>query len=158
MQIQRLNRTDPERIFMTFKNSYSTASLTAGQWAAVDMVTDQDGISVTKPAGFNRMQIAGVSNGTIAHGSYGLLQVWGYRADARCLGGSGYETSKLSAGQPMHFLTSGFAAQAFAHNSASAKSVTGKRICGVCMVAANTAAIATQAGTSGEYKVMINCL
>lgn len=158
MEIQRVNRDDPERIFMTFKNSYSTASFTVGQWAAYDLVTDADGVSVTKPAGFNRAGIAGVATGTIAHGSYGLFQVWGYRADARCLGGSDYEASKLSAGQPMHFNTSGFAARAVAHNSAAAKAFYGKKSCGWAIAPANTAAIATQAGTSGQYKVMITCL
>ncbi len=112
MEFQRLNRDDPERIFMSFQNSYSTASLTPGQWCAHDMVTDQNGYAVTKPAGFNRGMPAGVVNHTIAHQSFGLVQVWGYRADARCLGGSGYNTSKLSAGQPMQFNTSGFAARA----------------------------------------------
>lgn len=158
MEIQRLNRTDPERIFMTFKNSYSTASLTPGQWAAHDVTTDQDGVGITKPAARNRAHIAGVVNHTIAHNGYGLVQVWGFRADARCLGGTGDGTSKLSAGTPMHFNTSGFAARAFAATTGAVKADYGHKVCGFAMVAANTAAIATQAGTSGEYKVMITCL
>ena len=159
MEIQRVNQTDPERVFMSFKNSYSTASFTAGQWGAHDVSVDQDGVSVTKPAGRDRAMIAGVANHTIAHGSYGLFQVWGYRADARCLGGTGLGTSKLSEGTAMHFLTSGFAAQAMALTSATiVDSFTARRVCGINMTAANTAAIFTQAGTSGQYKVMITCL
>lgn len=158
MEIQRINRTDPERIFMTFKNSYSTASLTPGQWCAHDNVTDQDGVGVTKPGGRSRSVVAGVVNHTIAHNAYGLVQVWGYRADARCLGGSGIETSKLSVGQPMIFRTSGFAAQALGDAAGADDEFFARKICGTAMAPANTAAIATQFGTSGQYVVMINCL
>ena len=31
MLLQRINRSDPEKIFIVVKNSYSTASLTNGQ-------------------------------------------------------------------------------------------------------------------------------
>ena len=157
MEIQRVNRSDPEQIFMTFKNSYSTATMTVGQWCAYDLVTDQDGVGVTKPAGFNRAAIAGVVTKNIAHNGFGLVQVWGHRTDARCLGGSGYETSKLSAGQPMHFNTSGFAARARAHNSAAVKAFYGAPV-GFAVAPTNTAAIATQFATSGQYTVLIRCL
>ena len=159
MEIQRVNQTDPERIFMSFKNSYSTASFTAGQWGAHDVTVDQDGVAVTKAVAFDRAMPAGVANHTIAHNDFGLFQVWGFRADARCLGGTGLGTSKVSAGTALHFLTSGFAAQAMANTSATiVDSFTARRICGIAMVAANTAAIASQAGTSGQYKIMITCL
>ena len=157
MEIQRVNQTDPERIFMSFKNSYSTASFTAGQWGAFDVVTDQDGVGVTKPAGRNRAMPAGVANHTIAHNGFGLFQVWGFRADARCQGGTGLGTSKLSEGTAMHFLTSGFAAQAMALTSATiVDSFTARRSCGINMVAITTT-LFTQV-TSGRYTVMITCL
>jgi hypothetical protein len=158
MLLQRLNRTDPERVFVVAMNSYSTASITAGQWVAWDIVTDKDGVSVTKPAGANRSTVAGVSNATIAHNDYGLIQCWGYRSDAMCLGGSGSLTSKLTAGQPMKFATSGFNAQAFARNSAALKSAHGKRAVGIVIEPLNTAALATQFGTAGQYECMITCL
>lgn len=158
MELKRLNPGDPERIFMLFRNSYSTASMTAGQWAAFDLVTDQDGVGVTKPAGFNRAFPAGVATAVIASGSLGLFQVWGFSNNVRGQGGSGFETSKLSAGKAVHFLTSGFGAQAFANNTASLKDLAGKRPAGFAVVPTNTAAIATQAATSGQYTMMITCL
>ena len=92
MQIQRVNRSDPEQILFELRNSYSTATLNVGQWCAYDIVTDKDGVGVTKPAGFNRMSIAGVVAQSMQHNQYGLVQAWGYRAGARCLGGSGLNT------------------------------------------------------------------
>lgn len=158
MEIQRVNRDDPERIFMSFKNSYSTASMTPGQWAAHDVVTDADGVAVTKPGGRDRNLIAGVVNHTIAHNGFGLVQVWGFRADARCSGGSGLNTSKLSAGRPMVFATSGFQAQAVALTSATVVDTEyAKRMCGYALTAANTAAKSTS-GTTAIFKVMITCL
>lgn len=158
MILGRLNATGPERLFMSVKNTYSTATLSPGQWVAYDLVTDQDGVSVTKPVGASRSAIAGVMRDSVAHTFNGLCQTWGYTDNARCLGGSGSLTSKITAGQALKFATSGFAAQAFARNSAQLKSAHGKFACGVGMAPTNTAAIDTQAGTSGAYKVLIRCL
>ena len=102
--------------------------------------------------------VAGVAVESIAHNDYGKVQVWGYNSAAQCLGGSGSLTSKLTAGQPMKFATSGFAAQAFARNSAALKSAHGKKSVGIVIEPLNTAALATQAGTAGQYEVMITCL
>jgi len=158
MEFQRANRTDPERVFITYKNSYSTATLTNGQWCAIDIVTDKDGVGVTKPSGANRSSIAGVAIESIVHNDYGLVQVWGYKADARCLGGSGSVTSKITAGRPLYFATSAFAARAMERNSAALKADYGKDIVGIGIEPLNTAAIATFAATSGQYEVLIRCL
>ena len=45
MEFQRVNRTDPERIFLVVKNSWSTASLAANQWVSWDLITDRDGVA-----------------------------------------------------------------------------------------------------------------
>lgn len=85
MLFQRVNRSDPEKIFVVAYNSYSTASLTNGQCVQWDL-TDHDGVSVTRPsaratsAGF---LAAGVAAETIAAGSYGLIQVYGYHSAVR---------------------------------------------------------------------------
>lgn len=158
MILGRLNATGPERLFTSVKNSYSTATVLPGWWVAYDVVTDQDGVAVTKPSGANRGSIAGVMRDSVAHLANGLCQVWGYTDSARCLGGSGSLTSKITAGQPLKFATSGFAAQAFARNSAQLKSAHGKFACGIGMAPTNTAAIDTQAGTSGAYKVFVKCM
>ena len=157
MLFQRANRTDPERVFVVAKNTYSTASLAANQWVAWDVLTDEDGLSVTKPGGVLRHAIAGVANETIAAGDYGLVQVFGYR-NARCSGGSGLNTSKVSEGTFLYVRTSGFAAHGL-HTIASTVTIPAWRLdkVGIAMSPANTAAKATSA-TTWVGKVFIKCL
>ena len=50
MLFQRINRTDPEKVFLVAYNSYSTASLSNGQAVIWDFATDADGVSVTMPS------------------------------------------------------------------------------------------------------------
>ena len=86
MRIQRISRTDPEKIFLVVMNSYSSASLTSGQVVQWDYTTDQNGVSVTRPrarATSGGLAVAGVVTETIAHNSYGMIQVYGYNASAR---------------------------------------------------------------------------
>lgn len=89
MQWQRINRSNPEKIFITVYNSYSTASLTNGQAVIWDYATDANGVSVTKPtdatgrAGHYGSAFAGIAAETIAAGSYGLVQVYGYHSAVR---------------------------------------------------------------------------
>lgn len=158
MEFQRVDRSDPERIFMTVYNSYSTASFTNGQWAGWDIATDKNGYSVTKVSGAGRPAIAGVAVQTIASGEYGLVQVWGYKRDARVLGGSGSVTSKASIGHPLYFDTSRFCPRVMERNSAAVKTDWGKFPCGIVIEPLNTAAIATYAATSGQYKTLVRCL
>ncbi|KKM96309.1 hypothetical protein LCGC14_1179400 [marine sediment metagenome] len=86
MLLQRVNRTNPEKIFLVAKNSYDTGSLTNGQPAMWDYATDADGVSVTMPtdqtgrAGSLGIAFAGIAAETIASGDYGLLQVYGYHS------------------------------------------------------------------------------
>ncbi len=158
MQFQRVNNTDPERIFVVVKNSYSTASLSANQWAAWDVVTDEDGVSVTKTNGANRTSVAGVAIATIAAGDYGLLQTWGFRNGARMSGGSGLNTSKISEGTYLYVSTSGFAAYGL-HTIASTVTVPTWRLdkIGIAMSPSNTAAKATSA-TTWIGKLFVKCM
>jgi hypothetical protein len=83
MLFQRVNRSDPERIFVIAKNSYSTASLTNGQFVRWDHDTDCDGVGVTIATEDRGLSAAGVVSETIAHNSYGLIQIYGYHSAAR---------------------------------------------------------------------------
>ena len=86
MRIQRINRSDPEKVFIVVMNSYSTASLSAGQAVQWDYTTDANGVSVTIPrarATSAGAAVAGVVAETIAHNAYGMIQVYGYCASAR---------------------------------------------------------------------------
>ena len=89
MLFQRVNQTNPEKIFIVAKNSWSTASLTNGQAVIWDYTTDVDGVGVTKPTdGTGRAShygaaFAGIAAETIAAGDYGLLQVYGFHSAVR---------------------------------------------------------------------------
>lgn len=111
MLFQRINRSDPEKIFVVAKNSYSTASLTDGQAVMWDYVTDQDGVGVTKAtagvAKHGGAVAAGIAAETIAAGSYGLIQTYGYHGTARGHAGTGGLSA--ATGIPMALVDAEFA-------------------------------------------------
>jgi len=83
MLFQRIKRTDPEKIFIIVKNSWSTAALADGYVVQWDFTTDVDGVGVTQPQGMATnfgSAVAGVAVEAIAIGDYGLVQVYGYHA------------------------------------------------------------------------------
>lgn len=87
MLFQRISRTNPEKMFIVVKNSYSTASLTNGQAVIWDWTTDCDGVGVTLATATENVSagqdVAGVAAETIAAGDYGLVQVYGYHSAVR---------------------------------------------------------------------------
>ena len=87
MLFMRVNRTNPEKIFLVAKNSYDTASLTNGQVVIWDWTTDVDGIGVTLATATDLVSqgtdVAGIASETIGSGDYGLLQVYGYHSAVR---------------------------------------------------------------------------
>ena len=117
MLMQRINRSNPEKIFVIAYNSYATAALTNGQAVEWDWGTDADGVSVTKPAANTTSHgaaMAGVAAQTIAIAGYGLVQVYGYHSAVRCRtisttgnGDNGY--AAIAAGTPLvQGVTAGF--------------------------------------------------
>ena len=87
MLFQRINRSNPEKVFVVVYNSYSTAAITNGQGVNWDFVTDSDGVGVTMPLaratnqGFGAAGV--VASASIAAGDYGLVQVYGYHSAVR---------------------------------------------------------------------------
>ncbi len=80
MLFQRINRSDPEKVFIVVKNGWSSAALTNGQAVCWDL-GDADGVNVSQSGGANRaMAFAGIVTETIAAGDYGLIQIYGYHA------------------------------------------------------------------------------
>lgn len=116
MLFQRINRSDPEKIFCVFKNSYSTASMTNGQPVIIDYATDADGVSITKPTASTDLHAgfaaAGIVAETIAHGSYGLVQVYGYHSAVRARSLTG-GTPAIAAGVPLAQINAIFALESF---------------------------------------------
>ena len=86
MLFQRINRSDPEKVFVVVMNSWSTATLTNGQAVRWDYTTDLTGKTVTKPTDnvvSHGASIAGIAAESIAHNAYGLIQVYGYHSAVR---------------------------------------------------------------------------
>lgn len=158
MEFQRVNRGDPERIFIIVRNTYSTASIVANQWVAWDLVTDKDGVSVTKILLDLRHAVAGVMAETVANTAFGAMQIFGYRSGARCSGGSGLNTSKVSEGTYLYCKTSGFAVHGL-HTLASTVTIKPWQLdkVGVALSPTNTAAKATSA-TTWVGNVFVKCL
>ncbi len=104
MIFQRINRSNPEKIFVVVYNSYSTAAITVGQGVIWDFATDADGVSVTRPtaratnAGFAAAGV--VADASIAAGAYGLLQVYGYHSAVRMRTVTGGSPA-ITAGRPL---------------------------------------------------------
>lgn len=103
MLFQRINRTDPEKLFLVVYNSYSTASLTNGQAVIWDFATDADGVGVTMPSARATnagVAGAGVAAETIASGAYGLMQTYGYHSAVRTRSATGGSPA-IAAGRPL---------------------------------------------------------
>ena len=86
MLFARLNRTDPEKVFIIARNSWSSADLVNGYLVQWDFTTDKDGVGVTQQTGMATNlgnACAGVCVDTITPGQYGLIQVYGYHAAVR---------------------------------------------------------------------------
>lgn len=104
MLFQRINRTDPEKVYVIAYNSYSTATLTNGQAVIWDFATDADGVGVTRPtaratnAGF---AVAGIAVADIAAGAYGLIQVYGYHSAVRVRQDTSSAAANIAAGRPL---------------------------------------------------------
>lgn len=102
MIFKRINGDTPEQVFVVAKNSWSTASLANGYAVMWDYRTDVDGISVIQPGGYGTswgFAIAGVAAHTIAHNSYGLIQVYGYHSATRVRASTG--AAAITAGNPL---------------------------------------------------------
>jgi len=81
MIFQRLNRTDPERIFMVMRSNETCAIDDA---VALETNSDSiDGVRVRQPDTGLLHTFVGIADAAITSGSYGLIQVYGYRSTSR---------------------------------------------------------------------------
>lgn len=129
MLLQRVNRSDPEKIFITVYNSYATASLTNGQACVWDYAADANGVSVTKPtdgtgrAGHYGSAFAGIAAQTIAAGSYGLCQVYGYHSAVRVRSWTGGNPA-IAAGTGLTCVSAVFCLESYAAAAAATSTLT----------------------------------
>ncbi len=129
MLFARINRANPEKVFVVAMNSYSTASLTNGQAVIYDYATDADGVGVTKPtdgtgrAGHYGSAFAGIAAETIAAGAYGLLQVYGYHSATRVRSWTGGNPA-IAAGTGLTCVSAIFALESYAAAAAATSTLT----------------------------------
>ena len=81
MQIQQLNRTDAEKVFVVGQNvsTGTTVGNTLVCWESI-VATASLGNAFNKPATSNMALFAGVIDADAAADAYQLVQVYGYRA------------------------------------------------------------------------------
>lgn len=157
MLFAQVNNAAPEAMFIIVTNSYSTSAFVDGDWCGWDIVTDKTGATVTKATGAIRSAVAGCNVGALGIGAVGKIQVWGYKSNAKCKGGSGSLTSKLSAGFPLFMATGDLAVQGRPRTTAALKLPYAARPAGVFIEPLNTAAKATSA-TTFRGEVLIQCI
>lgn len=75
MLLQRLNRSDAERVFIVVQNVTGSA-IVAGDALTLDHVTTPDGVRAIKPTAAN-LNLVGLAAAPIADTGYGLAQVYG---------------------------------------------------------------------------------
>ena len=82
MEIQQVNRTDPEKVYITVKNT-SAAVTAVGDACVFDYTTEADGVSVILPTTALLEVPAGFWTEVVADDGYGLVQVWGHTEDLK---------------------------------------------------------------------------
>jgi len=80
MEIQLVNRTDAEKIYMAFRNVDGSGSITVNDPVCVAVDGNSvDGVNATKPAAVSFKSWIGIADSTVAINGYGRAQSWGYR-------------------------------------------------------------------------------
>jgi len=128
MLMNRINRTDPEKVFIVVMNSTATA-MTNGQAVQWDFATDADGVGVTKPtagtgrAGHYGTAFAGIAAEAIAASDFGLLQVYGFHSAVRVRTGTGGNPA-IAAGTALTCVNAIFSLESYPPNAPTTSTIT----------------------------------
>ena len=82
MVFQRMNRTDPERIFVIMQNNEGSVLVKDGTVQLELASASIDGVKVRMPDTGNLFAFVGVADAAIAVSDFGLIQVYGYRSSS----------------------------------------------------------------------------
>jgi len=77
MIFQRVNRSDPEKVFIVVQSNGTIISDQVVQWELNS--ASVNGVLIRSVAASNEWSTVGVADKAIASGAYGLVQVYGYR-------------------------------------------------------------------------------
>ncbi len=82
MLFKRVNRSDAERVFAVFQaNEANIAADDVVQLEAT--AASVDGVKIAQPTTGQLGLVVGIADAAIANGSYGLVQIYGYRSTSR---------------------------------------------------------------------------
>jgi hypothetical protein len=85
MIFQRVNRTDPERVFVVMRNNEG-ASMPKDSACGLELASASvDGVRVRQLDTALAHTFVGIVDAAIADGAYGLIQVYGYRSTSLIL-------------------------------------------------------------------------
>lgn len=83
MIFKRLNRTDPETMFIVVRNSEAATLNKDATCAWETNSASVDGVRVRQPDTSHEGSVVGIIDADIADTAYGLVQVYGYRSSSR---------------------------------------------------------------------------
>jgi hypothetical protein len=105
MQIQRVGRSDPEKIYLQYRNM-SGDTINNNAALVMDLGTTIDGISCVAPATASLLGWIGISDSNVGDTGYGRAQCWGYR-DSILLSHEGTSVT-IGAGEALHLVNGQF--------------------------------------------------
>ena len=146
MIFQRINGGDAEKVFAIFYNVQG-ATITAGYGCTLDTATC-DGVRITQATTGTFSLLVGVANSSILNSTYGLVQIYGFKASAFVTN----DTSQaITAGD---ILISVNAANHFARSAAG----NGTQIAGAGLVVSGQAVSTATTPAAAATKVLIRCM
>lgn len=102
MLLQRVNRTDAEKIFVSYRNM-SGGTISANEGVCFDLGTTVDGISSVAPVAASFLGWIGIADKDVADTGYSIAQTWGYR-DSVLLSHEGTSVT-VTIGDALHLVT-----------------------------------------------------
>jgi len=83
MLFKRLNREQPEQVFVVCQNNIgSGTAMVANQAVQLDITTNVDGVKAVVPTTAGLWCFLGIADAAIGDQDYGLVQVYGYRSSS----------------------------------------------------------------------------
>ncbi len=102
MDLQRINRTDAEKVFVSYRNM-SGSTIAANEGVCLDLGTTVDGISAVSPAAASFLGWIGIADKDVSDTEYGRAQAFGYR-DSVLLSHEGTSVT-VTLGDALHLVT-----------------------------------------------------
>ena len=142
MQIQSINRTDSDKVFVSYRNM-SGSTISANAAVCNDLGTTIDGVSSIAPASGSFLGWIGIAHRDVADTGYSIAQVYGYR-DSVLISHEGTSVT-VTAGNALHLVTGQF--------GLSTSTVEGLSACGFkYVINATTSTISAAAYVKGVIR------